>query len=256
MDLLFNLSKILPIPVKKVIKPVINPLISWKHKEVRKKEVYKAYSKFVGHGDLVFDIGANVGEITEVCLELGARVVCVEPQPYCVNILKRKFGKNANVYIVEKGLGEKEGHLKLNVNELTPETSTFMKEWSNQERFTGQRWNKQVLVAVTTLDQLINKFGTPKFCKIDVEGFEYKVLRGLSKTIPLLSFEFTNIPNFWEQTELCVMHILSLGNYSFKYSLSDDYSLNPDRWMSASELFPKLRSYEEGTWGDIYAKLI
>jgi hypothetical protein len=47
------------------------------------------YGAFVSAGDLVFDVGAHVGNRTAVFLELGARVVAVEPQAQCVAELQR-----------------------------------------------------------------------------------------------------------------------------------------------------------------------
>ena len=35
------------------------------------------------------------------------------------------------------------------------------------------------------------EFGKPAFCKIDVEGYEYKVIKGLSEPLNTVSFEFT-----------------------------------------------------------------
>lgn len=45
-------------------------------------------------------------------------------------------------------------------------------------------------VPMVTLDSAIQRFGTPFFCKIDVEGWELEVLRGLTQPLPLVSFEF------------------------------------------------------------------
>jgi hypothetical protein len=47
-------------------------------------------------------------------------------------------------------------------------------------------------VNVATLDSLIDEFGVPDYAKIDVEGFDLEVLRGLSRPIPLLSFEYNS----------------------------------------------------------------
>jgi len=38
-----------------------------------------------------------------------------------------------------------------------------------------------------------DEYGLPHFCKIDVEGFEEQALAGLSRPLPVLSFEFISI---------------------------------------------------------------
>lgn len=77
-------------------------------------EEYKKFMQnFIKPGDLVFDVGANVGKKTEIYLACGARVICIEPQPECVKELRQKFENNNNVRIEQKGLSYKEGSLKL-----------------------------------------------------------------------------------------------------------------------------------------------
>ena len=45
------------------------------------------YRQFVGPGDLAFDIGAHLGDRVQAWVDLGARVVAVEPQPHLVAVL-------------------------------------------------------------------------------------------------------------------------------------------------------------------------
>ena len=52
------------------------------------------YSGFIGKGDLVFDIGAHLGNRSEAWLALGARVIAAEPQPICVQYLQKRFLSN------------------------------------------------------------------------------------------------------------------------------------------------------------------
>jgi hypothetical protein len=64
-------------------------------------------------------------------------------------------------------------------------------------------------VETTTLEQLINEHGRPLFAKIDVEGYELSVLRGLRTAVPYLSFE-VNLPEFREEGLQCVAILQSL----------------------------------------------
>jgi hypothetical protein len=57
-------------------------------------------------------------------------------------------------------------------------------------RFKGEEWNETEQVVIDTLDNLIAKYGLPKFIKIDVEGFELDVLKGLTNPVPIISFEY------------------------------------------------------------------
>jgi hypothetical protein len=52
------------------------------------------------------------------------------------------------------------------------------------------RWDRTVDIRVSTFDDLIGKYGEPAFCKIDVEGYEAEVVRGLSKPLRTLSFGY------------------------------------------------------------------
>ncbi len=72
---------------------------------------------------------------------------------------------------------------------------------------------------VTTLDELIPRFGVPAFVKIDFEGNELQVTRGLSQAIEVLSFEFT--PEFLDSILRYIDYLLGLVSISVKYSLGE-----------------------------------
>lgn len=212
------------------------------------------YSHFINNGDLCFDVGANIGNRTEIFLKLGAKIVCIEPQVSCVKILNQQYGNNRAVIIINKGLAEKEGHLEVHICENATTISTMSEKWMKEGRFSADyRWTKTQLVPVTTLDNLINQYGTPKFCKIDVEGFEYNVLKGLSKPIPFISFEFTK--EFFDDSKKCINHILSIDHADFNCSIGESSQLLFSSWITPEELYAKLDSFgEKLLWGDIYVK--
>ncbi len=214
------------------------------------------YGSFVRPGDLCFDVGANTGNRTTVLLDLGARVICVEPQPACVKKLKKIFGKNPAVTIVETALGEKEGQGELAICEQEPTISTMSTRWRQEGRFSGTHaWMPTVPVAVTTLDSLITHYGRPAFCKIDVEGFELAVLRGLSRPIPFISFEFTR--EFFMDARGCLEHLASLGPVAFNVSLGESMSLLWQDWVDKETLCENIEAQGDALlWGDIYAKFI
>jgi Methyltransferase FkbM domain len=77
---------------------------------------------------------------------------------------------------------------------------------------------KKVNVNTTTLDQLIVRYGLPSFAKIDVEGHEIQVFRGLSQPIPLIVFE-ANLPVFLTETYQIIDLLEEMDSQAqFRYS--------------------------------------
>lgn len=214
------------------------------------------FSQFINKGDLCFDIGANNGSKTALFLELGAKVICVEPQESCIQILKKLYDNNTNIIIVDKGVADKEGYLELQICEDANTISTMSENWRTNGRFSkNYKWSKKQLVSVTTLDNLISEFGIPKFCKIDIEGYEFVALKGLTKRIPYISFEFTK--EFLNDSMECIDYLLSLGNADFNCSLGESNILLLDSWSSKEKLYGKIDSLDEDLlWGDIYVRFI
>src|SRR3954471_276207 len=155
----------------------------------------RMYAQFVQPGDLVFDIGAHVGDRIAAFRRLGTRVVAIEPQPPLVTVLKLLYGRDRAVTIEPVAIGRAPGTVTLAVNTDNPTVSTASRDFITASRgapgWHGQDWPKSIDVPVTTFDALIARHGVPAFAKIDVEGFEAEALSGLSQPIAALSFEFT-----------------------------------------------------------------
>ena len=84
----------------------------------------RLYSQFVQPGDLVFDIGAHVGDRIAAFRRLNARVVAVEPQPALARTLRLIYGRDPKVTIEEAAVGRQAGHVELNLNIDNPTVST------------------------------------------------------------------------------------------------------------------------------------
>ena len=163
-------------------------------KPFNRRRLKRFYSQFINSGDLCFDIGAHLGNRTDAWNLLGAKVIALEPQPHCMNFMRNRFKGNPNIILIEKAVGQQAGKATFFISELTPTISTMSdQKWRNtiaEDTSFKISWNKEIEVEVITLDQLIAQYGMPRFCKIDVENFEYEVLKGLSKPIPALSLEY------------------------------------------------------------------
>lgn len=204
-------------------------------------------------GDLVFDVGANRGDKTATYLSRGAQVIAIEPQPAMVAELQDRFGGCNDVTILQVGLSEAVGELQMSINSAVPAISTFMEKWKSG-RFADQEWDQIITVPVTTLDALIEEHGAPRFIKVDVEGFEEKVINGLSKRSGCISIEYT--AEFMDHTENAIRSLSRLGYENFNFSKGDNNFLELENWTSADISLHNLKSYASEytlAFGDVYA---
>jgi FkbM family methyltransferase len=216
------------------------------------------YARFLKPGDLAFDIGAHVGDRIASFRRLGARVVALEPQPGPARAIRLIHGRDRQVTLIQAAAGEAEGELTLRVNSANPTVSTasdaFIRAAEGADGWEGQVWDATVTVPCLTLDQLIRDHGVPAFAKIDVEGFEDRVLMGLSRPIPALSFEFTTIAR--DVARRCLDRLAALGPYRFDVTLGETQRLTLGRWVSRDEMAAHLGGLpHEANSGDVYAAL-
>ncbi|WP_342235837.1 FkbM family methyltransferase [Inquilinus sp. OTU3971] len=214
------------------------------------------FSTLIRPGELCFDIGAHVGNRSLCWAGLGARVVAVEPQPDLVRLLRHSFRFHPGITLVESAVGAAPGTATLHLSSRTPTVASLSPDWigtvSKAESFASIRWDRQVEVPVTTLDALIGRFGTPAFCKIDVEGFEAEVLAGLSRSLPLLSVEY--VPAALSATLAALDRIEALGRCRFQVSVGETGRFLWPNWRSGHELRAWLLTRSPGDRsGDIYA---
>ena len=218
----------------------------------------RLYRSFVQPGDLVFDIGAHVGDRIAAFRRLGARVVAVEPQPALLRTLRLLYGGDPKVTIEAAAVGRQPGVVELNVNLDNPTVSTvstdFIAAAANAPGWEGQAWSKRIRVPLTSIDALIATHGTPAFIKIDVEGFEAEVLAGLTKQIQALSFEFTLIQR--DIARACIERCGALGYVSFNAVLGESQSFEHRDWIDALAMFRWLGALPpQANSGDVYARL-
>lgn len=218
----------------------------------------RLYGRFVQPGDLVFDIGAHVGDRVASFRRLGARVVAAEPQPAAAKVLRLLYGRNQNVVIEAVAVGRGTGAIDMMINRDNPTVSTASHEMVSAARdapgWAAQRWSQAICVPVTTLDSLIARHGVPTFVKIDVEGFEYEVLVGLSRPIKAMSFEFTTIQR--NVALACVERCIALGFEHFNAALGESQMLVHPDWVAGADIAAWIAELpHSANSGDIYATL-
>jgi FkbM family methyltransferase len=224
----------------------------------RRAAMVRLYSQFVSTGDLVFDVGAHVGDRTAAFRRLGARVVAVEPQPALLPVLKFFHGRDKAVAIEPIAVGRAQGTVTLRLNIKNPTVSTasdeFVRAAAGAPGWNHQTWTRAVDVPLTTLDTLIVRHGTPAFIKIDVEGFEAEALAGLSRPVPALSFEFTTIQRSVAAT--AVERCAALGYTAFNAALGESQTFEHPHPIGAAEITRWIEALPHAAnSGDVYAML-
>lgn len=218
----------------------------------------RLYRTFVGPGDLAFDIGAHVGNRTRSLRRLGARVVAIEPQPLLSRLLQRQFDADPAVTVVAAALGATPGTATLFASRRTPTVTTLSPGWIERVQrtpgFAKVAWQDRYEVPLTTLDLLIAEHGRPRFCKIDVEGFEAEVLQGLSQPIPALSLEY--LPAAIDVAQAAVRRLRELGSYRCNVTRGESCRWLWPAWRGTDDTLSWLaeRRPDERS-GDVWARL-
>lgn len=215
----------------------------------------KIFKSIIKKNDLIFDVGANIGSKSDIFLQLGAKVVGFEPQSKCANECRKRFKGNTNFILENVALGSFMGESVLyeaNVHTISSMSTDFINA-VKKKRFSGYSWNKKIKVKVDTLDNMVQKYGRPKFIKIDVEGYELNVLNGLSCIPGVISIEFT--PELIANSLACIERLESINkNLLFNYGYKEEDSFMYDSWVRKNRLLHHLRSIRDSKieFGDIY----
>jgi FkbM family methyltransferase len=132
----------------------------------------------VKHGDVVWDIGANVGFYTDKFLDLvgdNGHVVAIEPTPASAEKCRAFAAKgNGRLSVMQVALGKSSGTVRFSVSSDDPTSVT------NAVSDTGG-----VEVEMLTADALLERIPerSPDLLKLDVEGFETDVLEGMTQRV-------------------------------------------------------------------------
>ena len=146
------------------------------------------YLKHINHGDVVFDIGANIGYFSKIYSKLCGRtgcVYCFEPIYENFLVLKNTLKNSKNVRLYNFAVGNENciKHMSYDPNDC--EKSSFISSFCNKT------------VLVQKLDDFVELLEPKKIdlIKCDVEGFELQALLGMKKTLikykPIISLEIS-----------------------------------------------------------------
>lgn len=151
------------------------------------------FKKNLKKGDVVIDIGANIGYHTLIAAELvGSRghVYAFEPDPHNFQFLEKNVNANKykNVTLINKALSNKKGRSKL-----------FLSNEDNYGDFRiydSQDKRPSIDIELITLDQYFSKNKKIDVIKIDVQGAEGLVLKGGTSLLKRTK-KLTLFTEFW-----------------------------------------------------------
>ena len=134
------------------------------------KVIIESVLSEVNSGDTFYDIGANIGLYSVFVGESAEKVVSIDPYPFIAEILSTNLDKNnVDAQIVVGAMGESPGNVEL---AIVGPTSHTLDDESGTPRIETTVYDEESLIEK-------HQVPSPDIVKIDVEGAEYDVLRGL-----------------------------------------------------------------------------
>ena len=204
----------------------------------------------------ILDIGANNGDMAKKLCKSGSFVVAVEASP-----MQNPNLNGYNIVWENKAVSDSCNPVVLHLGTYDT-VNTINSNWLSQGRFANYSTGKTITVDATTIDLLWDKYNGFDHIKIDVEGYEDVVLRGMKKCYGCpIQFEYASE---WVETVTipALKHILSLGYTKFNVKSPseepdwDPYDL-PDDYLTYNDLLIKIAANIQTytlSWGMILVR--
>lgn len=183
----------------------------------------KVYSQIITNDSVIFDIGARDSNLP--LINGNANYFLFEPIKYNYDNLINRFADFTNVKIINEGLSDEYEIKKIYVeSESINRRINFNYVWNHikPERVIN---GDQETIVCNTLNNFIleNNIGKIDLLKIDVEGYEYKVIKGLGDKINIVNnivFEYSI--GTYESSNVTLIELLELLNgFEFKLLIND-----------------------------------
>ena len=197
---------------------------------------------------LLFDIGANKGDAVFSGLELGFdKVIALEPAPkiyrelvcnfiYDPRVVPLKFAVsdtyNSQIEFYE---AEEDGLSTTNLDWLTSEDMPYK----------GKAY-RTIEATTCTVDWLVEQYGVPDLMKIDVEGAEWPVFRGMTKKYGKLAFEWTE--NTITEHNDQIQYLKGLGYTHIAPQYIVKHLEEPDTFYEIDKDFQMDGKFDLGFW--------
>ena len=167
-----HMNRILLSIIKRKIKP---------RKSAKDRAFLELYSMKLGKGDIAIDCGANVGNVSTHWCKSGATVYAFEPNPHAFKILEEHLDPIPNAHCFQKAVLDRNDKVKLYYHLASDYDELRWSTGSSLLNFKGNVFpDKYDEVEAIDLAEFIRALDADvKVLKLDVEGVEYAIIRGL-----------------------------------------------------------------------------
>ena len=228
---------------------------------------------------LIFDIGCNRGVFSQIAKAKykNVKIIAIDAN----KDFEHDFIHDDNISFINCAISDKRDiELEFHIDERSTGISTASDWWREHSRFAkgnqylqknNGSWNKIIKIRTKTIDDLIEEYGIPNLIKIDLEGYEYEAVKGLSTKTPKLCFEFAEEAK--EITMKCLDRLQTIGYTKFGMigyfhenvddfatfeEYGDAHMIEPDRYFDYDTFIDYLNQFcnEERAinWGMVWAK--
>ena len=219
----------------------------WWKKWAREPEFMDIIHDEVTDGMVAFDIGANIGHITLILVELvgpGGHVYAVEPSPRNFEILKKNIKLN--------NYSDRVTPYQIAISNRNINSKLYLSKSSNLHSLTSS-FNTEESVDVTVLkaDEFFKDKLLPNFIKMDIEGSEVEAIQGMMETLkkakPPVKILLEVHPMYYSKEHSLENQLRKLIDMGFhaKYVISAGVAM-PDFFVERG--YTPQRVYNSGSW--------
>ena len=130
---------------------------------------YSQYGISIEENDIVVDIGANVGASIKLAIDNKCKeIYCCEPNPVCIDVIKKYYGQNKNLYINDCAISDYTGFGELSLITIDSTSTAAKISHNNQYNYVSLK------IKTKTFKDFIsdNNISKIDFLKVDCEGGE------------------------------------------------------------------------------------
>lgn len=181
----------------------------------------------------VIDVGANVGQFCVAAVKLfnPKKIYTFEPLPSAYLSLSKNIKSLTAVQHFNRALGEREGEIVFHVNSHSHSSSILPLAESHLSAFPDAVEREKIKVPLTTLDKALCDAELPKPCllKLDVQGYEDKVLEGATETLQKVDYIVSELSfkPMYEGERVFTEMLALMDNYGFRFVRPLDFLRDP-----------------------------